>query len=169
LLARISGEQDTPVAISITSSGTQAVFRLEHVELAAQLIDGNFPDYNQIVPKTFNTRVQVQTSEFLKACKAANVFARDAKYAVRLDITPGGVTVQAVSAETGDNIGHVDASVEGEPLQIAFNGKYLIDHVSAVGTEGAAIELTTPSAPAVFRPSDGGQDAYCGVIMPLHL
>lgn len=174
LLARISGEQENPVALSVTPSGTQAVFRLDRVELVTQLIDRSFPDYAQVVPKTTGTRVQVQVSEFLKACKAASVFARDAKNAVRMivapgnDVEPGGVVLQAVSAETGDNVGHVDAAVEGAPIQIAFNVKYLIDQISAVGTQVVAIELTTPSTPGIFRPVEG-QDAYYGVIMPLHL
>jgi DNA polymerase-3 subunit beta len=144
------------------------------MELVAQLIDGTFPDYNLIVPKKKDTRVVARASEVLKACKAASVFARDSSNIVRFTVTPGSelepgnVTVQATSAEAGDNVSKVDASVEGPAVQIAFNVTYVMDALSAAGTEQVAIELTTPASPGVFRPV-GQEDAYQCVIMPMNL
>lgn len=173
LLARIGSAQENPVAVYITPSKSQAVFRLDNVELVTQLIDGSFPDYMQIVPKKKDTRVVAKTSEVLKACKAARVFARDSKNIVRFTVTPGseiepgGITVQATSAETGDNVGKVDSVVEGAALQIALNVEYVIDAMSAVGTEQVAMEMTTSNSPVVFRPV--GADDWFGVVMPMHL
>ena len=174
LLARTASAQESPISIHITPSKSQVVFRLENVELVAQLIDGTFPDYNLIVPKKKDTRVVARTSEVLKACKAASVFARDSSNIVRFTVTPGSdlepgnVTVQATSAEAGDNVGKVDANVEGPAAQIAFNVAYVMDALSAAGSEQVAIELTTPSSPGVLRPV-GQEDSYQCVIMPMNL
>jgi len=172
-LGRISGDQEDPVTINITPSKSQVLFHLDHIELVSQLIDGNFPDYNQIIPKKKETRTVVGTEELLKACKAANVFARESANIVKLSIEPGSelapghVTLQATSAETGDNVGEMDAAVEGSPIQIAFNVKYLIDMLSAANAAQVALETSTPSSPGKFVPV--GDDSFLCVVMPMHI
>jgi DNA polymerase-3 subunit beta len=172
-LGRISGDQEDPVTINITPSKSQVLFHLDHIELVSQLIDGNFPDYTQIIPKKKETRTVVGTAELLKACKAANVFARESANIVKLTIEPGSelapghITVQATSAETGDNVGEMDATVEGTPIQIAFNVKYLIDMLSAANAAQVALETSTPSSPGKFVPV--GDDSFLCVVMPMHI
>ncbi len=172
-LGRISGDQEDPVTINITPSKSQVLFHLDHIELVSQLIDGNFPDYNQIIPKKKETRTVVGTAELLKACKAANVFARESANIIKLTIEPGSelvpghITVQATSAETGDNVGEMDATVEGSPIQIAFNVKYLIDMLSAANAAQVALETSTPSSPGKFVPV--GDDSFLCVVMPMHI
>jgi DNA polymerase-3 subunit beta len=172
-LGRVSGDQENPVTLNITPSKSQVLFHLDHVELVTQLIDGNFPDYNQIIPKKKETRTIVGTAELLKACKAANVFARESANIVKFSIEPGSelapghVTLQAASAETGDNVGEMDATVEGTPVQIAFNVKYLIDFLSVASAAQVALETTTASSPGKFTPV--GDDSFLCVVMPMHL
>ncbi len=174
LLARTASAQESPISIHATPSKSQAIFHLENVELVTQLIDGTFPDYNLIIPKKKETRFVARTSEVLKTCKAASVFARDSSNIVRFSVTPGSdlqpgsVTVQATSAEAGDNAGRIDANVEGPAIQIAFNVGFVIDALSAVGTEQVAVELTTPARPGTFRPV-GQEDNYLCVIMPMNI
>ena len=172
-LGRISGDQEEPVTINITPSKSQALFHLDSIDLVSQLIDGNFPDYNQIIPKKKETRSVVGTAELLKACKAANVFARESANIVKLTIEPGSelapghITVQATSAETGDNVGEMDATVDGVPIQIAFNVKYLIDFLSVASAAQVALEVTTPSSPGKFTPV--GDETFLCVVMPMHI
>jgi DNA polymerase-3 subunit beta len=172
-LGRISGDQENPVTINITPSKSQVLFHLDYIELVSQLIDGNFPDYNQIIPKKKETRTVVGTAELLKACKAANVFARESANIVKLsvepgtELAPGHVTLQATSAETGDNVGEMDATVEGAAVQIAFNVKYLIDFLSVANAAQVGLETTTASSPGKFTPV--GDDAFLCVVMPMHL
>ncbi len=173
LLARTANAQESPISIHITPSKSQAVFRLENVELVTQLIDGTFPDYSLITPKKKDSRVIARTTEVLKVCKAASVFARDSSNIVRFTVTPGSdlepgnVTVQATSAEAGDNVGQVDALVEGPAIQIGLNVNYVMDAVSAACTEQVALEMTTPGSPVVFRPV--GSAGYLSVAMPMSL
>ncbi len=172
-LGRISADQRDPVLVVVTPARNQVLFQLTDIVLVSQLIDGNFPDYRQIVPRDHNTRTVVDAAAFLKACKTAQIFARDAAHIARLHITPGSelepghMKVSATSAETGDDVSELDASVEGDEIEIAFNVRYLIDVLSVVGT--AQVELCTmqASSPGVIRPvGDGG---FTHVIMPMHL
>ncbi|HLF27732.1 MAG TPA: DNA polymerase III subunit beta [Anaerolineae bacterium] len=172
-LGHVLNGQEEPVSIAVTPQRNQIMFRLNSVELVAQLVDGKFPDYQMIMPKSNTARAVLDTAPLIKACKAANVFARESANTVRLTIVPGDesrpghLAVQATSAETGDNAGEVDASIEGEPLEIAFNVQYLIDALKAVGAPQVSLELTTASSPGVLRPI--GDDAFTHVMMPMQL
>jgi len=172
-LGRVSGDQENPITINITPSKSQVLFHLDYIDLVSQLIDGNFPDYNQIVPKKKETRTVVGTAELLKACKAANVFARESNNIVKLNVEPGGelapghLTVQATSAETGDNVGEMDAAIEGVPVQIAFNVKYLIDFLSVANAAQVSLDTTNASSPSRFTPV--GDESFLCVIMPMSL
>jgi len=169
----VSGEQEQPIEVTITPARNQALFHMTNVDLVSQLIEGNFPDYNQIIPKGYSTRTVVSTGDFLKAAKTANIFARDAANIVRVEIVPGGelapgrITLTATSAEVGDNVGEVDAVIEGEEMEIAFNAKYLIDVLSVVDAAQIALETTTASSPGVIRPV--GSEDFTHVIMPMHI
>ena len=114
-LGRISGEQEDPVIITVTPTRNQVLFQLTDIVLVSQLIDGNFPDYRQIIPRDTATDTVVDTAAFLKACKTAHIFARDAAHITRLHIKPGSelapghMIVSATSAETGDDVSELDA------------------------------------------------------------
>jgi DNA polymerase-3 subunit beta len=172
-LSRVSGEQEQPIEVNITPARNQALFHMTNVDLVSQLIEGNFPDYNQIIPKSYSTRTVISTSDFLKAAKTANIFARDAANIVRLEIVPGGelapghLTMTATSAEVGDNVGEIDAVIEGEQMEIAFNAKYLIEVLSVVDAAQVVLETTSASSPGVIKPV-GSQD-FTHVIMPMHI
>ncbi len=172
-LSRISAAQEDPIELIITPQRNQILFHLDDTDLVSQLIEGNFPDYRQIVPQSYNTRAVLSTQELLKAVKVAFLFARDAANVVRFkmipgsELTPGQMIVTGTSAEFGDNVSEIDATIEGEEIEIAFNARYMIDALSVVGTPEVALETSSPSSPGVVKPV-GGSDFLC-VIMPMHL
>jgi DNA polymerase-3 subunit beta len=172
-LGRIMGEQEEPVVVTITPTRNQVLFQLTDVVLVSQLIDGNFPDYRQIIPHDRKTHTVLETAAFLKACKAALIFARDAAHITRVhvmpstELTPGHMVVSATSAETGDDVSELDVNIEGEEIEIAFNVRYLIDVLSVIGTPQVALDTTTSSSPGVLRPV--GDVDFTHVIMPMHL
>jgi len=173
-LNRVGGEQEATIELIITPTRNQILFHLDDIDLVSQLIDGNFPDYKQIVPKSYSTQTVVSTQELLKAVKVAFLFARDAANIIRLhvvpgsELTPGYVSVAATSAELGDNVSELDVTgISGEEIEIAFNARYMIDALSVAGTAEVALETTTSSSPGVIRPV-GGEDYLC-VIMPMHI
>ena len=153
------------VEITVNPSKGQALFRLKNVELVSQLIQGTFPNYAQLIPQSYNTRAVVGVSDFLRATKTASIFARDGSGIVRLMIAPGKVVVSARSEEVGEDVGEVDAIVEGAEAKIAFNGKYLSDVLGVLPQAQVALETTSPSSPGVIRPV--GVDNYIHVVMPM--
>jgi DNA polymerase III subunit beta len=181
-VARVSGDQEDPIVIAVTENKSQVLFKLTNTEIVSQLIDGQFPDFTRIIPDSHTTRTTVTTSELQNAVKASSVFAREAMNTVRLQIAPanetlapnasagvggGKVTITATSAESGDNVGDVDATVDGESVEIAFNARYLTDVLSVLRSPQITIETSSGASPGVFKAV--GRDDFIHVIMPMHV
>ncbi len=171
-LARIIDPAE-PVYMQLPPGRGQVIFRNDSVELVAQLIEGSFPSYQGIVPKGYHTRTVVDTNEFRKACRSSDIIAREAAHTTRLkikpgeELTPGHVTITATAAETGDNVADLDATIEGDPVEIAFNVKYLVDVLGIIETPNVALETSSSTSPGVIRPV--GRDDYLYVVMPINL
>lgn len=163
-LGRLMAEEEV-VELTVNPTKGQALFRLKDVELVSQLIQGSFPNYAQLIPQSYTTRVVVSVSDFLRATKTAAIFARDGSGIVRLLMSPGKLVVSARSEEIGDDVGEIDAQVEGAEAKIAFNGKYLLDVLGVLREPQVALETTSPSSPGVIRPV--GVDNYVHVVMPM--
>lgn len=170
-LNRLLGDQEEPVDIVVNAAKNQLLFRLKNIEVVSQLIQGTFPNYAQLIPKNYVTRTTVDISEFLRATRSASIFARDGSGIVRLQMTPGEelapgkMSISARAEEIGDNLGEIDAAVDGEAAKIAFNSKYLIDVLAVLDTGKVALETSSPSSPGVIRPV--GVENYIHVIMPM--
>ena len=162
-LARFSGEE--PIQVELREN--QAIFQTGDVALVSQLIEGNFPDYQQIIPKEYTTRTAVDTKAFRQACATAYIFAKEAADLVRLTIEQGKMTVSAVCAELGDNVVELDAQVEGTGIELGLNVTYLLDVLGVIGAEKVVLETTTGISPVVFKPVGGGE--FVHVIMPLRV
>lgn len=170
-LSRLLVDQEEPVTITVNANKSQVLFNMGSIEMVSQLIQGTFPNYNQLIPQSYATRAVMEVTDFLRASRSASIFARDGSGIVRLqinpgeDLTPGKVAISARAEEVGDNIGEIDATVEGEASKIAFNGKYLSDVLSVIAEGQVALETTSPSSPGVIRPL--GSDTYLHVVMPM--
>jgi DNA polymerase-3 subunit beta len=168
-LNRLLGDQEEPLEITVNSQKSQVFFRMRNVEMVSQLIQGTFPNYAQLIPQSHGTKAVVNLSEFLRVTKSASIFARDGSGIVRLQIIPkdgkGKLAISARAEEIGDNIGEIDAHVEGVEAKVAFNSKYLVDVLEVIGEKEVALETTTSSSPGVIRPV--GKDNYVHVVMPM--
>lgn len=171
-LARVSAEEEEPVEIIVTPDRNQVLFRLSNVEIVSQLIEGKFPDYNQIIPTSYGTRVVINTHDLMRGARISVLFSRDVANIIRLEMIPGseltpGRLIVESTAEVGQNVGELDAVVEGEQMEIAFNGRYLIDMLNVIGSEQVALETTNPSRPGILKPVGDSNLVY--VIMPMHI
>ncbi len=173
-LARVSSDGEESVSMVLPKGRGQVVFRVKDVEVVSQLIDGTFPDIQQIIPRNYKSRTLVSTASMLKACKQAEIFAREGSNVARLDIKPAQsdmqpseVEISATSEETGKNETIVEATVDGGGMLIAFNVKFLREALEVVKTPNVALETSGPNAPGVVRPV--GQEDFIQVIMPMHL
>ena len=166
-LMRVLTDTDDPVEVVLAQSRNQILFHLEGVDLVSRLIDGQFPNYQTVMPKTHTTRAILDREELLRAVRPAALIAHESANIVKLQVGSNGeagITVSA-NAEIGDHVGQVEAAVEGDGTTIAFNAKYLADVLTNVSAEQFAIELQGPLAPGVFKPI--GDDQYVHVVMPV--
>ncbi len=171
-LARVATDGEQSVSMVVPSARGQVVFRTRDTELVSQLIDGNFPDYNAIVPRSFKTRTVAATGGMLESCRQVEVIARDGSNIVQLAIQPregqpGQVEFSAQSEETGASENKVDATIDGIPLRIAFNVRFLREVLEVIKSPNVALETNANNTPGVIRPV--GDDQYVHVIMPMHL
>jgi DNA polymerase III subunit beta len=171
-LSRILDDETETVQIGMPSGRNQVVFRLENIVLVSQLIDGNFPDFQPVIPKRYTTRTVMSSGEFAKACKMAEIFAREASHTARVRVEPGNelmagyATISATSTETGDNAAQIDASVDGDEIEIAFNVRFMSQVLSVIETPQVALETTRSTEPGVIKPV--GEEEFIHIIMPMH-
>jgi DNA polymerase-3 subunit beta len=175
-LMRLLTDTDDPVDIMLASSKSQVLMHVGDVDIVSRLIDGQFPDYERIIPSDSATSVILGTADLLRATRVAAVFARDNANVIRLECTPppedgtpalGQVLVKATSAEMGDNVGQLDASVRGNAGQISFNGRYLRDALEVIGSPQVALQLTGDQRPGVLRPVGEFETGHLQIIMPM--
>ena len=169
-LMRILGDNDEPVDVVIAQSRNQVLFHLQGdqpIDLVSRLIDGQFPNYQSVLPKAHTTRAILDREELLRAVRPAALIAHESANIVKLQISSNGESgiVVSANAEIGDHVGQVEADVEGDGTSIAFNAKYLADVLEKVTADQFALELQGPLAPGVFKPV--GDDRYVHVVMPV--
>lgn len=177
-LARLLGDSEEDVEVTVTANRSQILFRVRteagDVNLVSRLLEGQFPDLQRVIPKAHTTKVTVKRAELVTATKIASLFARDSANVVRLEIapgaegglTPGKITLSANAAEVGDNHGELDATVDGEETYISFSSEFLADVLGVLPSDEIAIEMTGPLSPAIVRGL--GVADYTHVIMPMH-
>ena len=173
-LARVASDGEETIYMIVPKGRGQVVFRVKDVEVVSQLIDGTFPDYQQIIPRKYTSRTLVSTASLVKACKQAEIFAREGSNVARLNIKasngelqPSEVEITATSEETGKNETIVEATVDGSGVLIAFNVKFLREALEVIKTPNVALETSAANAPGVIRPV--GDEEFLHVIMPMHL
>jgi len=175
-LNRLIGDREEPVEILMTPERGQVMFRVrggDTVEIVSQLLQGTFPNYEQLIPQTYTTRAVMDLPTVLRAARTASIFARDGSNIIRMHLMPAAadseppkVEISARSEEVGDNQDLVDLDeIEGEEGKIAFNSRYLLDVLSVLEKGKVALETTTSSSPGVFKPTDS--DDYIHVVMPM--
>jgi DNA polymerase-3 subunit beta len=168
---RILEDVDDPVEIYVTPNKSQIIFHTEEVDLVSRVIEGQFPNYKQVIPSSSQTTVIVQRDELLKATRLASYFARDAANIVRFQIDPASGTplvVSATAAEVGDNTGRIEANVQGQPTTIAFNSRFVQDALSSLAAPEVKLELGGPLAPGVIKVTED-ENSYLHVVMPLRI
>jgi DNA polymerase-3 subunit beta len=170
-LNRFLADGEEQIEITVNKQKSQALFKLKNIEMVSQLIQGNFPNYSQLIPQSYESRAVIEVADFLRATRMASVFARDGSGIVRLIVSPGGeatsgkIAISARAEEIGENVGEIDAMIDGGAAKIAFNARYLTDVLSVLRQKQVALETTTPSSPGVIRPM--GIDNYVHVVMPM--
>jgi len=173
-LARIIGSGDESMTMTFPQDRGQVIFHMDNLELASQLIEGSFPDYRAILPPNFKTHTLLSTSGLLKACKQAEIIAREGTNVARLNIipdtdeaSPGTLEISAQSEQTGNSEVLVDASVDGVPLLVAFNVRFLREVLEVIKADNVWLETNAANTPGLLHPQ--GDEHFKHIIMPMHI
>jgi DNA polymerase-3 subunit beta len=160
-------EKETEAILLSLQKDNQLLFGIGDIEIRTRLIDGEYPNYNRIIPQKHNTRVLFDRESLLKAVKSASIFARDSANIIRLHIQAQQVIVSANTPQLGEDKIIVEAKVEGEGGEMAFNSRFLLEFLSTIQEPEIIFEMTGSLNPGVFKlPTD---ETYLHIIMPVRL
>ena len=172
-LYRLLGNQEEPVEIAITTAKGHAMFRMPNTQVISQLIKGDFPDYDQLIPQKHETRTIFDSRELLRATRTTAIFAKGGSDIIRMEMEPAGkdemtakAIISAKSEEYGDNRDEITPeSIEGDPVKIAFNSNYLQEALAALSPSKVALETTTSTSPGVLKFPES--EEYVMILMPM--
>ena len=164
-LARMLPDQDVPVQLFLAEN--QVLFTFSETEFISRLIDGTFPDYQQIIPPQPTTTVTIPKVQFIQVMKMASFFARESANNVQLKVQATRLEVTAVSPQLGDTVSQLEASVDGEDVEIAFNAKFLLDALLIFPGSTVTLSLSGKLQAGILRPVD--QPDYLYLLMPLRI
>jgi DNA polymerase-3 subunit beta len=147
-------------------------FEVGNVRLTSRLIEGEFPNYRQLIPSSYPNRLIIEKEPLLDAVRRVKLLVRDATTPVRIALRPDGIELTVITTEVGQAVEDVDAKFEGTEMTVAFNPAYLIDGVEAVAGDEIQLETIDALRPAVIRPTEG-PDAksaeYLYLLMPVRV
>ncbi len=150
--------------VLVRVSSNQVTFDLGDTQLKAKLIEGNYPNYRQVIPSRYNERVVLPAQDLNEAVRRVSLLAAEKKNTVLFHITPGTMEVQSGSADVGEANEEVPIDYQGRELSITFNADYVLSPLKAVGEKEVSIDLIDASSPGVMRVAD----EFLYVLMPMH-
>ncbi|MFA6227689.1 MAG: DNA polymerase III subunit beta [Patescibacteria group bacterium] len=152
--------------IEIYTNENQIMFVYNGVEFISRLIDGQYPDYNQIIPIECPNKLKVNINELIKAVKTASLFVKNGVFDIKLDYnkSPNELIITSSSSQTGENESVVEMEKIGQGGEIILNYKYLLDGLQVLTSEKAEFSISDPNNPCIIRGEDNN---YLYLIMPI--
>lgn len=167
-VVKLSIEEKTEEEIKIGLAGEHQVgFIVGETTLLTRLLDGEYPNFERIIPKAFTTRALIEKESLLRAVRSAAIFARDNANIVRLSLDKQRIIVSANAAQVGKNSIELQAKTDGEGGEIAFNSRFLLDFLTNFQEEEFLFEMTGSLNSGVFKPVKG--DSFLHIIMPVRV
>jgi DNA polymerase-3 subunit beta len=154
-------------AIEFGIKGSHAVAVHKSMTLVMRLIDGSFPDYQQVIPKECEKKAQVRRDEFVEALKRISLVSNDKSHSVKVELEPGMIRISSQNPDLGEGQEELPVEYDGNKISIGFNARYLIDALNAIDEERVFLELNDDLSPGVLK---GETDAdYLCVVMPMRI
>lgn len=173
-VARLVSGAKEPVEISLSSESNLVVFKADDILVSSRTLDGEFPDYEKLIPEEGSAALTVSflSKDMANALKLANVFAKDSVSVVKLRVSSedGVVYVTSSNSELGENSNSVEAEIDGSDLEVAFNSRYILDVLGNVKADKFVFESSEkigPGVPGVLKPA--GRDDYIYLAMPIQM
>lgn len=172
-LQRILGSLKDPAAISeikeveFFMNENQILFSFGGIELVSRLVEGQYPDYQQIIPRQFPTKAVLKTSELVNAVKTASLFARSGIYDINISCDNQRVIISSGNTQLGENKSELTGELSGPDNDIIVNYRYLLDGLQALDTPNAVVNIIGADNPCVLKPAEGTGDEYVYIVMPI--
>ncbi len=165
-LVRILSNDDTG-EITMRHNENQALFNLGEAEITSRLIEGQYPDYKQIIPEQFATRAVIPTESFINTIKQAGLFCKQGGNDVVVAFKPEEkeITVSAANVQIGESTARQDADIEGDASEIVFNYRFLLDGLQHITDESTFFEINGATSPGLLKPAQ--DETYKYIIMPI--
>ncbi len=164
-LMRLLGSASAEVTLRLGPH--DATFTIGAVALTTRLIEGEFPNYRQLIPSAYPNRLRVGREPLIEGVRRVKLLARDATTPVRIALRPTGIELMVITTDWGTATEDVDAKYEGAEMTVAFNPNYLIDGVEAVTGDEVTLDTLDALKPATLRPTEG--DDYLYLLMPVRV
>lgn len=165
-LLRVCQEEKEVKEVGLSDSGDgQLVARVGDTTIVTRRIEGEYPNFEKIIPTKHTTTAVIDREQFVKAVKSASIFARDSANIVRLHVGKNALTVSANAPQVGENTAEVDAKTQGEEADIAFNSRFLSELLGNFPGDEVVFEMTGALNPGAFRSSK--DPAFLHIIMPV--
>lgn len=157
--------------LKIYLAENQILFSMNSVDLISRVIDGQYPDYKQIIPSGYKTRAALARGDLLKTIKTASLFAKPGIYDVTFGFKPGKegageIVLSSANSQFGENTVKLGAELEGRENEITLNYRYLLDGLGAMEVDEVLLELASPDSPCLLKPKVEKPD-YLYIIMPI--
>jgi DNA polymerase-3 subunit beta len=166
-LQRASSNLLTDASIGVALSEAEICFIVGNTSIASRLIDGNYPDYRQLIPAQYPNQLRVAKDTLLTSLRRAKLLASDATSSVRLAMKDKGVDITTQSHDKGEVTDNVDGDFTGDELTIAFNPNFLIDGIEAAPGDEVVLETSDSTRPAIVHAVDDVQYRY--LLMPVRV
>jgi len=158
-----------PVKVKIFLSENQVSFELGDTQIVSRLIEGNYPDYRQIIPEKNTTYLTIDIKAFTNALRVASIFARESANNIKLIVDEDKkAKITAISPQVGDAESILNLiEKKGEKLEIAFNAKFILDTINIITDKNLILEANGKEKPAVLRPEK--EKGFTYIVMPLRV
>jgi DNA polymerase III subunit beta len=165
--------EDGEILFGVQDKEKQVIFGIGDTVLASRLLEGEYPDFEKIIPKSSTIKILLDKEEFMRAVKLASIFARESANIIKIKVLKDSLNVSAESGTAGSQETRVDARIESSfakasedsEFEIAFNFRFLEEFLHSVAGEEVKMEFSSVSAPGVF--TDTSDSSYLHLIMPV--
>lgn len=163
----VSETVEGDVVIAATEEERQLILAFGEVEVVTRMLEGEFPDFDKIIPISHTTSITVETEELFQAVRAAAIFAKDSANIVRFKVSDKGLLISANTPQVGENEVELSGKKSGEDTEIAFNSRYLLEMLNVIEVKELGLEVSGPLNPGVFKSKEDAGQIY--IIMPVRV
>jgi DNA polymerase-3 subunit beta len=157
------GEADKSLTVQLTER--KAAFKTEDTVITSKLVDGNYPNYRQVIPATFSQSIVIPRTEFQTVLNRVSMVVSETSSSVKLKVDKAQIVVSAVSSEFGESSEPLEVSYDGKSLQIAFNPAFLMDPLKHLESDQVRLEFNDEFSPVMIS----GDEGFVYIIMPMRV